>query len=172
MLKDEKSFWKEIKKINNANIPLANCIDGVVGCDNISSQWKTHFSNILNSSHDTSSKNAVMHELSNLKSSYFERFSHNEVQEAVKNIKNGKSAGKDGVYGEHFKYAHESINVLLALVFNCMVIHGFLPDNLMDTLLVPLIKDKKGNVTHSDNYRPQAITCLASKIREFFLESF
>ena len=33
----------------------------------------------------------------------------------------------------------------------------------------PIIKDKKGNITSRDNYRPVAITCIASKIFELIL---
>ena len=36
----------------------------------------------------------------------------------------------------------------------------------MDSLLVPLLKDKKGDITDKDNYRPIAITSVFSKIFE------
>ena len=39
----------------------------------------------------------------------------------------------------------------------------------MDTLLTPLVKDKKGDLSKSDNYRPLAITCIASKILELVI---
>ena len=92
-----------------------------------------------------------------------------EVSEAIKSLKNGKTAGLDNMYGEHYKYAHNKIHVLLALLFNAMIIHNFLPKAFMDTTLVPLIKDRKGIVTSSDNYRPLAITCVVSKILELIL---
>ena len=36
----------------------------------------------------------------------------------------------------------------------------------MDTVIIPLVKDKKGVVTSKDNYRPVAITCISSEIFE------
>ncbi len=36
----------------------------------------------------------------------------------------------------------------------------------MDTLIVPIVKDKKGSLTSKDNYRPIAITSVISKILE------
>ena len=36
----------------------------------------------------------------------------------------------------------------------------------MDTLLIPIVKDKKGNLCSKDNYRPIAITSVLSKIFE------
>ena len=59
----------------------------------------------------------------------------------------------DVLYGEHFKLAHCIINVLLSLVFNCMIIHGYMPLEIINTLLIPLITDK-GKLWTSDNYRP------------------
>ena len=44
---------------------------------------------------------------------------------------------------------------------------------LMDTVLIPIIKDKKGDITDADNYRPIAITSVTSKIFEYvFLKRF
>lgn len=169
LTKDDRNFWKQIKKMNNSNVPLANCIDGVTGSTNIANQWKTHFSCVLNSSKDTSSKEFVLRELSDGNKLSFNRFVPLEIGEAIKDLKSGKCSGMDTLYGEHFKYAHNKVNVLLALVFNCIVIHGFMPDNIMDTLLVPLVKDKRGNLSLSDNYRPLAITCIASKVLELLI---
>ena len=143
LAKDDKGFWKEIKKMNTTNVPLANCVDGVTGSKNISSQWKAHFSNILNSSHDISSKESVVGELNDAEKLAFNRFTPSEVKEAIKDIKTGKCSGMDALYGEHFKYSHEKINVLLALVFNCMFVHGFVPESFMNPLIVPLVKDKR-----------------------------
>ena len=47
-----------------------------------------------------------------------------------------------------------------------MLKHGYLPGKIMDTVLVSLVKDKKGLLTDKNNYRPIAITSVASKILE------
>ena len=80
-----------------------------------------------------------------------------------------KTCGFDIIYGEHLKYAHCKIYVLLSLLFNSIIIHGHIPVELMDTILVPLVKDKNGNLNDKDNYRPLAITCIISKIFEVLI---
>jgi len=55
---------------------------------------------------------------------------------------------------------------LLAIVFNCMIIHSYLPDDLMISYIIPVLKDKKGDISSKDNYRPIAITSIMSKIIE------
>ena len=167
--KDDKAFWKEINRINNSHVPLAETISGVSGKEPISKMWKEHFSSLLNSSKDDSNKCFVDSILNNKSKLHCDRFSPSEVIDALKGLKNGKSPGLDGVYSEHFKYSHDKISILLSLLFNTMVMHGYIPSNAMDTIIVPIIKDKKGDCTDKDNYRPVAITCVVSKILELVI---
>ena len=54
-----------------------------------------------------------------------------------------------------------------------MIVHGHVSKPMMDTVLVPIIKDKKGDVTSADNYRPIALTTVSSKLFELiFLSRF
>ena len=50
-----------------------------------------------------------------------------------------------------------------------MLIHGFVPPAFMDTIIIPIVKDKKESVTVSDNYRPVALTTVFSKIFEIIV---
>ena len=68
--------------------------------------------------------------------------------------------------GEHVKYATDRICILLCLLFNAMIVHGYICQELMDTILIPIVKDKKGNISSKDNYRPIALTSVISKILE------
>ena len=45
-------------------------------------------------------------------------------------------------------------------------VHGFLPDAMLSVLIVPVIKDKAGNINSKDNYRPIALASIISKIIE------
>ena len=47
------AFWKEIKKMNNVNTPLPNCIAGVSGGSYIAELWREQFSELLNCISDT-----------------------------------------------------------------------------------------------------------------------
>ena len=127
----------------------------VTGDGNIVDKWRQHF----NSSKDVSQKEYVLEQINDVKKLCFNRFTPSEVADAIKMVKNGKSAGMDVLYGEHFKLAHCKINV-----FNCMIIYEYMPLDIMNTLLLPLIKVKKGKLCNSNNYRILAINCIASKI--------
>ena len=131
--------------------------------------WKDHFNTILNSSRDNSNKPLVESMLTDKNNLFCERFTPSEVIDGLKGLKKGKSPGLDSIYSEHFKYSHDKISILLCLLFNAMLIHGYIPSDAMDTIIVPIIKDKKGDCTDKDNYRPVAITCVISKILELVI---
>ena len=52
-----------------------------------------------------------------------------------------------------------------------MLTHCHLPllQKLLETIIVPIIKDKKGLITNTDNNRPIAVTTVVSKIMELVL---
>ena len=166
--KSDKEFWKDIKKINQGNCESATSVNNVVGASNIADRWKGHFKDLLNSTTDVSNKLNVEYVINN---SHLEtnRFTIDEVIKAVKDVKTGKTCGLDNIYGEHLKFANDRLCALLAIVFNTMVIHNHLPLNMLDTIIVPLLKDKQGDVTDKDNYRPLALTCIVSKVFEFIM---
>ena len=99
-------------------------------------------------------------------SSFGHTFQTTDIKRAVDDTKLGKANGLDGLASEHFKYASEKLYVLLCICFNAMLLHSHVPTEFSNTILVPIIKDKKGNITDPDNYRPIAITTVASKIFE------
>ena len=86
---------------------------------------------------------------------------------AIEGLKGNKASGTDSVFAEHLKYAGAKIHVC----FNACMVHGFLPSTMTDTILVPIIKDKTGNVSSIANYRPIALTSVLSKVFETALLS-
>ena len=168
LVRNDKEFWKEIKKLNQSNMCVADTVNGVRGKHNIAHMWKDHYKSLLNSSKDFNKKEYVLQALK-YKDMTFDRFSIQDVIQAVKCLKNGKASGLDDMYGEHFKYCDDKVAALLSIVFNAMIIHNYLPENMLDTIIVPVLKDKQGDITDHDNYRPLALTCIVSKILEFLI---
>ena len=66
----------------------------------------------------------------------------------------------DGIFAEHLKYASRKLIPLLSLCFSGLLIHGILPDSLMAVNIVPVIKDKCGNVNVKENYQPIALASI------------
>ena len=81
----------------------------------------------------------------------------------------GKSAGIDGLAAEHFVYSHSSISVHLAFLFTCMLNHGHVPTAFMKTSIIPILKNRNGDSSDKNNYRPIAIVTAISKLFELCL---
>ena len=61
----------------------------------------------------------------------------------------------------------------MSLLYSSLLIHGFLPDSMMVTVIAPIIKNKAGNLSDNNNYRPIALATVASKLFEcLILSSF
>ena len=91
------------------------------------------------------------------------------ILDALKSIKCGKSSGVDRISTEHFVFAHSRIHVLLSLLFSAFITHGYLPDMFMKTAIVPVIKNKTGDTSDKNNYRPIVLVTAASKFFEICL---
>ena len=89
-----------------------------------------------------------------------------DINVALYSLKSGKSCGVDGLAAEHFLFAHRITHVFLSLLFNTFILHGYLPADFMKTAIVPIIKNKTGDTSDKNNYRPIALVTAASKLFE------
>ena len=53
------------------------------------------------------------------------------------------------------------------LLYSSLLIHGFLPDTMMTTIIAPIIN----NLSDNNNYRPIALATVASKLFESLILS-
>ena len=91
------------------------------------------------------------------------------VIDAIKELSINKSCGVDGITAEHLKFASEKLPYLLGMVITVFFVHGFLPESMLSVLIVPVIKDKAGNINSKDNYRPIALASIISKVVEIIM---
>ena len=55
---------------------------------------------------------------------------------------------------------------MLAFLFSGFLCHGFLPSSLIESCIIPLVKNKSGDIRDEDNYRPIALATVVSKVFE------
>ena len=161
---DIASFWKEVRRLNSVP-PVAQSVAGVSGETNIACMWKNHFSDILNSVDNPKSRDSVLRQLS-ISDASVPLFSVPEILDSISELSSGRSPGCDELYAEHFKFAGAPCAIHLSLCFSMMLRHNFLPPSLSRVILSPIVKDKTGNISDKDNYRPIALATVSSKILE------
>ena len=168
---DVDGFWKTMHKMNNCNTILANVIDGVSGPDSIASHWKQHFDKLLNVhvNSDNSLKDDILSNFDKIKHNSNMSVSTKSVSEIIGKLECGKSAGPDGIGAEYLKFSNIKIHILLSLCFTLCLAHGYLPQAMIETTIVPIVKNKSGNLSDSSNYRPIALATIVSKMFESVL---
>ena len=82
---------------------------------------------------------------------------------AVTYLKAGKSDGYEGLSSNHFIYGNRQIYVLLSNLFTLFLRHGFSPDSMILSTMIPIPKDKKKSLCSSSNYRAIALSNIFSK---------
>ena len=72
----------------------------------------------------------------------------------------------DGLSGESLKFADPILAVLLSICFTCMFKHCYLPSSMLDSVIVPLVKNRNSDLSDKNNYRPIALSSTISKVFE------
>ena len=162
-----KEFWREVSSMNNSKITLPTSIENATGTEEITELWRNHYENLFNCLQKPKSKSS--HSIN----SKFDDLivTTDDVIDAIKKLEINKSCGVDNIYAEHLKYANDRLIPILTMCFTGFFVHGFLPKMMLNVVLVPIIKNKAGNVNSIDNYRPVALSSIVSKVLESIILS-
>jgi hypothetical protein len=68
-------------------------------------------------------------------------------------MKLGKARGPDDLTVEHILHAHPILIAHLCCLFKAIILHSYVPDDFGHGIIVPLVKDKSGELENFSNYR-------------------
>ena len=88
----------------------------------------------------------------------------NDLKKAVDDLKSDKK-DDTGICTNHIINGTQKLHIVLTMLFNTMLRHGTAPDALLQGTMLPLVKDKRGKLQDSSNYR--AITIGSSILKLF-----
>ena len=161
-------FWNQVDMQSSNKLPLANTVGGATGHNNIASMWCSHFKDLFTNVKSETDKDYALNGVSDIKKC-ITLFNVYEIRKVNDSLEKGKSGGLDNLSAEHLLYAGQRLDIMLSLLFNLCIVHGFLPDHLISNILIPIIKDKSSNVIDKGNYRPIALSSVISKVLEVLL---
>lgn len=167
-----KSFWNEVRKANGKCNTVPNMIDGVIGEENISEVFANKYESLYNSvSYDENDMNELAKTLNARITDDTVQYhiSYENVVAALSNIKRGKNDGYGMLYSDHFINGPSRLLVLLSMLFNSMIVHGFSPDGFNVSTIQPLVKNKRKSLNDSSNYRAIALSSPLSKIFDWVI---
>ena len=85
------------------------------------------------------------------------------VRQAIGKLKLGKSDCQFNFGSDAFIHGIDILSERLAFIVKSFLIHGFVPLFLLVCTLVPIVKDKLGDKSSSNNYRAIAISSILLK---------
>lgn len=168
--KDMKSFWKTWNNKVKPAHSVSQSVDGVVGDLNIADVFKKFFSQVC-TPNDTVVHDKFEMEFNIMRSSLHSDnlnfvFDIEDIEFALNSIKRGKASGFDGISIEHFLFAHPIVLSCLKILFNLMLLCGYVPNAFGCGIMIPLIKSNDSNINNSDNYRGLTLSPVISKVFE------
>ena len=130
--------------------------------------WKNHYANLFNCVDTVSDKEPVLDTISRVANVHDTLCSY-VVKSSAKSLSANKAYGIDNLFAKHLLYVSPSMHALLSICFNVFIVHGFLPSDLTDTVLVPIVKDRTGDISDKGNYRHIALASVIYKVFEMAL---
>ena len=101
------------------------------------------------------------------------RVTANEIHDAISSLPINEAAGSDNLCSENLKYCtcSKRLPLLSSMLFTSLLVNGHLPEDFTLSILIPVIKNKSGDISERNKYRLIAIACVISKVLEIILRS-
>ena len=147
----------------------ATSVNVVVGEKGIASMWKTHFERIYSSidcSYHQQQFQARM-KAAVIKSEV--TISMDDIIDAVPKLKRNKAPGPDNITAEAFLYGTPELMARIGILFSLFLEYGYLPGDFSHSIIIPLVKNKSGDLTDAENYRAIMISNSITKLLELVL---
>ena len=136
----------------------------------ITEKWRCYFKDLLDSKCRNTNNHVISYNLdSDCSLDSHVSITSQETHETIKKLKLGKAPDHDNNSSKHLKYAHNKVWVILSMIFNTMIVHGFNCYSLIyGHLNYPLVKDRKEDIgsVDSNNYHPIDLINVVSKVFE------
>ncbi|XP_063382146.1 uncharacterized protein LOC134668635 [Cydia fagiglandana] len=164
--KDFRSFWKSTNNMNlRPGDPVS--VDGKSNVYEIANHFKDHF--FVKSPLGPSQAEVSNAEIKNDRVE--PGYTAKQITSTIRSMSRGKSPGHDGLSIEHLQNAGPHISRVLAMFYTLCVRHCYLPEDLMKTIVIPVVKSKTGDLSDSSNYRPISLATIVAKVLDSVLNA-
>jgi hypothetical protein len=162
-----KSFWKEISKMNGGGEGnVSEQVNGIRGNMSIAHLWKDKYEAVYNKQQKFDEQNVFG--CGEREASDFV-ITDEMVLKGISLLKCKRDVGEEGIPIELLRLLPPIGISRLRDLFNMFVIYGFVPADFVRGTLIPIVKDRKGDVGNAENYRCICIVGSLSKLFDVIL---
>ena len=167
-----KGFWANVKKVNGVKSNLPCSVDSVVGQDKISDLFASKYEQLYKSvPYNTENLNKLKAKIdSNVNLMYdgelkpVNKITVSNVIKGISALKRDKTDIDSGHCSNHLIYSCHKLHVILSLLFNSMLIHGYAPSVMLKGTVIPIPKNKLKSINDSNNYRGITLSSIIGKL--------
>jgi hypothetical protein len=164
---DREAFWRRIKSMSKNNKKTTVKID----------KLKEHFEKLFTQRNEENKKEEEANQ--RIEDDFLKKYESTtfnidlnklDIEESIKQLKNGKSQGTHGVCNENFKYALcDELVDFIHVIFTKMINNKIMPNDFNVCIIKPLLKDLTKSANDISNTRPVAISNVLPNIFETIL---
>jgi hypothetical protein len=168
-----RQFWAEVKKVNKTSSVYPVNIENKSNPGDIASHFANKYKDLYNSVPSDLTRIENIKEKVN-SSCCYNQFTNMEIQmsdikKGVNKLKSDKADGTGDFYSNHILYASESFLCTICKLYNAMLIHGYSPQDLLNSTLISIPKDVRGDLSSDENYRGISLCSSLFKLYEIIL---
>ena len=167
-----KEFWSHVKRFGGSNIKAtASVIDGKSNASDICEVFVDKYKSVFESSPSSLSDLKLISDEVNrdLDFEEIEKVNISDMVKAFKKLHPDKADGRRGCNSNHLLHAPHRFIVCFSMLYQCMLYHGYTPDDLLHASIISIPKDKRGNLNCSSNYRGIALCNALCKVIDLWL---
>ena len=170
-LRNNGSIFDEIKKHRKCNKTIATSIDG--HNEDIPSYFASQYEHLYNSIDDkfniSEIEKNLEYKINESNQNDISMITPQIVKTASQKLKSGKTDPLLCLTSDFFVNAPPILYDLLARILKCYIMHAHVSEYLLISNLIPIVKDKLGDITCSNNYRSIAISTAVTKIFDWVI---
>ena len=161
----QRHAYKGIKELSGGSnkrkeIPVKDHNGNLLTKDSdIKNRWKEHFETVLNRPIPPAEDIPAAERDLNIEGGCI---TVEEVETAIRQLKNNKAPGEDGVFPEMYKVDENKLPLVLTNLFNKIKESGILPSEWKNGVIVKI--PKKGDLSECGNWRGITLSPIALKI--------
>ena len=169
-----RDLWSELKKLDNKSKVVPNSVDGFTENDDIAKCFAHKYSNLYKSVPTSQEEIAalrreIIDDVQQESQTDFNIINVGDIKKSLGHLRHGKSDGLRGTDSNHFIHCSHKFQILTTMLINTMLIHGHTPSDLLDSVIISIPKDPRGNMCSNDNYRGIALCSALCKIIDYVI---
>ena len=165
---DQRDFWEQVKRANRNSSQIPVVVDEAEGPEAIAAlfadKYQRLYQGVPTPPEDFERLRHNIADIIRRDQTLPVTVSSDDVSRAVRSMKTGKSDGEFCLYSDHLIHGGPVLHAFLAILFNCMLMHGYTPHNLLNALFISIPKDPRSSLCKSSNYRSIALSSVIGKV--------